>query len=47
VLAVSIVLPDEERKGHPLTQLDRHPSPETNKALAMYLWKNVGERLAQ
>jgi hypothetical protein len=47
VIAVSIVLPDEERKGLPLTQLDRHPSPETNKALATYLWKNVGERLVQ
>ncbi len=47
VIALSIVLPDEQRKGHPFTQLDRHPSPETNKALATYLWKNVGEPLAQ
>jgi hypothetical protein len=47
VIALSSVFPDDARKGHPLTQLDRHPSPETNEAIAMYLWKNVGERLAQ
>jgi hypothetical protein len=48
VIALSSVVPEEARKGHPLTQLDRHPSPETNKAIAMYLWRNVGERsLAQ
>jgi hypothetical protein len=44
VIALSSVVPEEARKGHPLTQLDRHPSPETNKAIAMYLWRNVGER---
>jgi hypothetical protein len=42
VIAISSVVPEGARKGHPLTQLDRHPSPETNKAIAMYLWKNVG-----
>ena len=47
VIALSSVIPDEARKGRPLTQLDRHPSPETNKAIAMYLWKNVSKRLAQ
>ena len=47
VIALSIVLPDEQRNGLPITQLDRHPSSETNKALATYLWKNVGEPLAQ
>ena len=42
VIAISSVVPERARKGHPLTQLDRHPSPETNKAIAMYLWRNVG-----
>jgi hypothetical protein len=48
VIALSSVVPEGARKGRLLTQLDRHPSPETNKAIATYLWKNVGERsLAQ
>jgi hypothetical protein len=48
VIALSSVVSEEAKKVHPLTQLDRHPSPETNKAIAMYLWRNVGERsLAQ
>jgi len=48
VIALSSVVSEEARKGHPLIQLDRHPSPETNKAIAMYLWRNVGEQsLAQ
>jgi hypothetical protein len=41
VIAISSVVSQGARKGHPLTQLDRHPSPETNKAIAMYLWSNV------
>lgn len=44
VIALSTVVSDEARKGHQLTQLDQHPSPETNKAIALYLWKKVGER---
>jgi hypothetical protein len=48
VIALSSVIPESDLRKHPLTQLDRHPSPETNKAIAMYLWKNVGGRaLAQ
>ena len=42
VIALSSVVSEEARKGHPLTQLDQHPSPETNQAIAMYLWRNVG-----
>jgi hypothetical protein len=48
VIAMSSVVPESERKEHPLIQLDRHPSPETNQAIARYLWSNVGARsLAQ
>jgi hypothetical protein len=45
VIALSSIVPDGDLKKHPLTQLDRHPSPATNKAIATYLWEQVGERL--
>ena len=45
VIALSAIVPEGERKKRPLTQLDRHPSPATNMAIATYLWKRVGERL--
>jgi hypothetical protein len=45
VIALSSVIPKSDSQGHPLTQIDRHPSPATNKAIAAYLWKQVGERL--
>jgi len=37
VIAVSDAFPGGDLKLRPLVQLDRHPSPETNKAIAMYL----------
>jgi hypothetical protein len=46
VIALSSIFPDSDLKKHPLTQLDRHPSPATNQAIATYLWEQVGERLA-
>ena len=45
VIALSSIIPENQRKGHPLTQLDRHPTPMTNEAIATYLWKQVGMRL--
>jgi hypothetical protein len=45
VIALSSIISGSDLKNHPLTQLDRHPSPATNKAIATYLWKQVGERL--
>jgi hypothetical protein len=44
VIALSSIVPESEMKQQ-LTQLDRHPSPATNKAIATYLWERVGERL--
>jgi hypothetical protein len=45
VIALSSIVPEDDLKKHPLTQLDRHPSPATNKAIATYLWEQVGKRL--
>jgi len=45
VIALSSIVAESGLKKHPLTQLDRHPSPATNKAIATYLWDHVGERL--
>jgi len=45
VIALSSIVSASDLKKHPLTQLDRHPSPATNKAIATYLWKRAGERL--
>jgi hypothetical protein len=44
VIALSSIVSESDLKKHPLTQLDRHPSPATNKAIATYLWDQVGER---
>jgi hypothetical protein len=44
VVALSSIIPDNDLRKRHLTQLDQHPSPETNEAIAMYLWRNVGER---
>jgi hypothetical protein len=46
VIAMSSIVPERDLVKHPLTQLDRHPSPATNKAIATYLWKQLGEPLA-
>jgi hypothetical protein len=45
VIALSSIVTERDLKKHPLTQLDRHPSPATNRAIATYLWERVGERL--
>jgi hypothetical protein len=45
VIALSSIFSESDLKNCPLTQLDRHPSPATNKAIATYLWEQVGERL--
>jgi hypothetical protein len=45
VIALSSIVSENDLKKHPLTQLDRHPSPATNKAIATYLWEQIGERL--
>jgi hypothetical protein len=46
VIALSSIVAESDLKDHLLTQLDRHPSPATNKAIATCLWKQVGEKLA-
>jgi len=43
VIALSSIVAESGLKKHPLTQLDRHPSPAANKAMATYLWEQVGE----
>ena len=43
VIALSSIFPESDLKNGLLTQLDRHPSPATNQAIAAYLWKQVGE----
>jgi hypothetical protein len=45
VIALSSIFLERDLKKHPLIQPDRHPSPATNKAIATYLWEQVGERL--
>jgi hypothetical protein len=45
VIALSSIVSESDLNKHPLTQLDRHPSPATNKAIATYLWEQVGKRL--
>lgn len=45
VVALSSIVPDSDAKSGLLTQQDRHPSPATNKAIATYLWKQIGEPL--
>ena len=44
VIALSSIFPKTDLKNGLLIQLDRHPSPATNKAIARYLWERVGER---
>ena len=46
VIALSSIFPESDLKNGLLIQLDRHPSPATNKAIATYLWKQVGEPMA-
>jgi hypothetical protein len=45
VIALSSIVSEYNLGKRPLTQLDRHPLPATNEAIANYLWKQVGERL--
>jgi hypothetical protein len=45
VVAVSSIAAENKFGERSLTQLDRHPRPETNEAIAQYLWDRVGERL--
>ena len=47
VIALSSIFPGRDLTKPPITQLDRHPSPATNKAIAKYLWEQVGEPLAE
>lgn len=46
VIALSSIFPESDLTKPPITQLDRHPSPATNKAIARYLWEQIGEPLA-
>ena len=39
VIALSSIFPESALKNGLLTQLDRHPSPATNQAIAAYPWK--------
>ena len=43
VIAVSSIFPQSDLTKYPITQLDRHPSPAANKAIAKYLWRRIGE----
>src|SRR5271155_4100834 len=45
VITLSSIFPESDLNKHTLTQLDRHPSPATNKAIATYLWEQVGKGL--
>jgi hypothetical protein len=44
VIAISSIFAGRDLEKHPLEQLDRHPSPATNKAIATYLWERIGAR---
>ncbi|MGA6973726.1 MAG: hypothetical protein WBY93_19010 [Candidatus Binatus sp.] len=44
VIALSSIVPKSELTKNQLIQLDRHPSPATNQAIARYLWQQVGEQ---
>lgn len=43
VIALSSIFPNSDLTKYPITQLDRHPSPAANKAIATYLWRQLGE----
>jgi hypothetical protein len=45
VIAVSSAVPQTDRSTYPLTQLDQHPSPATNKVIAAYLWEHLAKQL--
>jgi len=45
VIALSSIFPGSDLTKYPITQLDRHPSPAANKAIATYLWRHMGEHL--
>jgi hypothetical protein len=45
VIALSSIFPEDDLTTSPITQLDGHPSPATNKAVAKYLWERVGKQL--
>jgi spermidine/putrescine-binding protein len=45
VIALSSVFSESDMKNGLLTQGDLHPSPATDKAIAAYLWKQIGEPL--
>lgn len=44
VITVSSMVAASEPGKPWLIQIDRHPSPQANEAIAMQLWKNVAER---
>jgi len=45
VIALSSVFSESDMKNGLLTQGDLHPSPATDKAIAAYLWKQIGKPL--
>ena len=45
VIALSSIVAKSDLKKHPLTQLDRHPSPAANQAIATFLWEQAGARM--
>jgi hypothetical protein len=44
VVALSSIARQSDLNKHPLIQLDRHPSAETNATIAAYLWDHLDSR---
>ena len=44
VITLSSIASHSDLKKSSLIQLDRHPSPAANKAIAAYLWEEVGKQ---
>ena len=47
VIGISSIIDGAGENNIPLTQLDGHPSAAANKAIASYLWEQVGETIAE
>jgi hypothetical protein len=45
VIGLSSIMPEADLNRPPLVQLDGHPAPATNRAIARYLWEQTGEKL--
>ena len=47
VITLSSIVPNADQTKNPVTQFDGHPSLATNRVIAAYLWKQLGEHILE